>query len=94
MAFLESHARAIEKPYSIHGRFGQIPTCAHPDELIGSTRVPGHLRTMYLLDLPPEMNDPYWDERAFSCLRSSRTRRALFADRFNLSNVQHTEKRG
>ena len=51
-------------------------------------------RIMYLLDLPPEMNDPYWDEREFSNLRSSGTRRALFADRFNLSNVQHKQKRG
>ena len=35
-------------------------------------------RIMNLLDLPPEMDDPYWDEQEFSYLRSSRTRRALF----------------
>ena len=42
-------------------------------------------RIMDLLDLPPEMDDPYWDEQEFSYLRSSRTRRQLFEDRFNLA---------
>ena len=42
-------------------------------------------RIIDLLDLPPEMDDPYWDEREFSYLRSSRTRRELFEDRFNLA---------
>lgn len=42
-------------------------------------------RIIDLLDLPPEMDDPYWDEQEFSYLRSSRTRRQLFDDRFNLA---------
>ncbi|MCY3901431.1 MAG: hypothetical protein OXF86_22860 [Caldilineaceae bacterium] len=42
-------------------------------------------RIMFLLDLPPEMDDPYWDELESSYLRSSRTRRQLFDDRFNLA---------
>ena len=42
-------------------------------------------RIIDLLDLPPEMDDPYWDEQEFSYLRSSRTRRQLFEDRFNLA---------
>lgn len=42
-------------------------------------------RIIDLLDLPPEMDDPYWDEREFSYLRSSRTRWQLFEDRFNLA---------
>ena len=40
---------------------------------------------MNLLELPPEMDDPYWDEPELSYLRSSRTRRQLFEDRFNLA---------
>ena len=51
-------------------------------------------RIMYLLNLPPKMNDPYWDEREFSNLPSSLTRRELFADPFNLANIQDTEKEG
>ncbi len=42
-------------------------------------------RIIDLLDLPPEKDDPYWDELEFSYLRSSRTRRQLFDDRFNLA---------
>ena len=42
-------------------------------------------RIIDLLDLPPELDDPYWDEREFSYLRSSRTRRELFEDRLNLA---------
>jgi len=42
-------------------------------------------RIIDLLDLPPEKYDPYWDELEFSYLRSSRTRRQLFDDRFNLA---------
>ena len=42
-------------------------------------------RIIDLLDLPPEKDDPYWDEQEFSYLRSSRTRRQLFEDRFNLA---------
>ena len=47
-----------------------------------------------LLDLPPEMDDPYWDEREFSYLRSSRTRRALFEDRFNLAMYEIRKEGG
>ncbi len=42
-------------------------------------------RIIDLLDLPPEKDDPYWDEQESSYLRSSRTRRQLFEDRFNLA---------
>ena len=42
-------------------------------------------RIIDLLDLPPEKDDPYWDEEEFSYLRSRRTRRQLFDDRFNLA---------
>ena len=42
-------------------------------------------RIMDLLDLPLEMDDPYWDAEEFSYLRSRRTRRQLFDDRFNLA---------
>jgi len=42
-------------------------------------------RIMFLLDLPPEMDDPYWDELESSYLRTRRTRRQLFDDRFNLA---------
>ena len=51
-------------------------------------------RIMNLLDLPPEMDDPYWDERESSYLRSSRTRRQLFEDRFNLAMYRIRKKRG
>ena len=51
-------------------------------------------RIMNLLDLSPEMDDPYWDEREFSYLRSSRTRRELFEDRFNLAMCEIREKEG
>ncbi len=51
------------------------------------------LRIMELLDLPSEMDDPFWDEQEFSYLRSSPTRRQLFEDRFNLAmyNVRKEE---
>ena len=42
-------------------------------------------RIIDLLDLPPEKDDPYWDGEEFSYLRSRRTRRQLFDDRFNLA---------
>jgi len=42
-------------------------------------------RIIDLLDLPPEKDDPYWDEEELSYLRSRRTRRQLFDDRFNLA---------
>ncbi len=51
----------------------------------GARRKVLKLRIMNLLDLPPEMDDPYWDEPELSYLRSSRTRRQLFEDRFNLA---------
>ena len=51
-------------------------------------------RIMNLLDLPPEMDDPYWDEQEFSYLRSSRTRRQLFEDRFNLAMYEIRKKEG
>ena len=47
-----------------------------------------------LLDLPSEMDDPYWDEQEFSYLRSSRTRRALFEDRFNLAMYEIRKEGG
>ena len=40
-------------------------------------------RMMYQLGLPPETDDPYWDECEFSNQRSNRTRRQLIEDRFN-----------
>lgn len=49
---------------------------------------------MDLLDLPPEMDDPYWDEEEFSYLRSRRTRRQLFDDRFNLAMHKIRKKEG
>ena len=49
---------------------------------------------MDLLDLPPEMDDPYWDEEEFSYLRSKRTRRQLFDDRFNLAMHKIRKKEG
>lgn len=49
-------------------------------------------RIIDLLDLPPEMDDPYWDEQEFSYLRSSRTRRQLFEDRFNLAMYRIRKK--
>ena len=51
-------------------------------------------RIMNLLDLPPEMDDPYWDEWEFFYLRSSRTRRALFEDRFNLAMYEIRKEEG
>ncbi|MCY4411168.1 MAG: hypothetical protein OXC27_11940 [Caldilineaceae bacterium] len=51
-------------------------------------------RIMDLLDLPLEMDDPYWDEQEFSYLRSSRTRRALFEDRFNLAMYEIRKEEG
>ncbi|MXX26826.1 MAG: hypothetical protein F4Z82_15435 [Caldilineaceae bacterium SB0668_bin_21] len=51
-------------------------------------------RIIYLLDLPPEKNDPYWDEQEFSYLRSSRTRRQLFDDRFNLAMYKIRKEEG
>ncbi len=51
-------------------------------------------RIMDLLDLPLELDDPYWDEQEFSYLRSSRTRRALFEDRFNLAMYEIRKEEG
>ncbi len=51
-------------------------------------------RIMNLLDLPLEMDDPYWDEPELSYLRSSRTRRQLFEDRFNLAMYRIRKKEG
>ena len=51
-------------------------------------------RTIDLLDLPPEKNDPYWDEQEFPYLRSSRTRRQLFDDRFNLAMYRIRREKG
>lgn len=51
-------------------------------------------RIINLLDLPPEMDDPYWDEEEFSYLRSSRTRRQLFDDRFNLAMYRIRKQEG
>ena len=51
-------------------------------------------RIMNLLDLPLEMDDPYWDEEEFSYLRSNRTRRQLFEDRFNLAMYRIRKKEG
>ncbi|GEM_PF-1924371 len=51
-------------------------------------------RIIDLLDLPLEMDDPYWDEQEFSYLRSSRTRRALFEDRFNLAMYEIRKEKG
>ncbi len=51
-------------------------------------------RIINLLDLPPEMDDPYWDEQEFSYLRSSRTRRQLFEDRFNLAMYRVRKEEG
>ncbi len=50
------------------------------------------LRIMDLLDLPSEMDDPFWDEQELSYLRSSRTRRARFDDRFNLTMYKVRKK--
>ena len=52
------------------------------------------LRIMDLLDLPSEMDDPFRDEQELSYLRSSRTRRALFEDRFNLAMYKERKKVG
>jgi hypothetical protein len=49
---------------------------------------------MDLLDLPLEMDDPYWDEWESSYLRTNRTRRQLFEDRFNLAMYRIRKKRG
>lgn len=51
-------------------------------------------RIIDLLNLPLEMDDPYWDEQEFSYLRSSRTRRALFEDRFNLAMYEIRKEKG
>ena len=51
-------------------------------------------RIIDLLDLPPEKDDPYWDEQEFSYLRSSRTRRQLFEDRFNLAMYRVRKEEG
>ena len=51
-------------------------------------------RIINLLDLPPEMDDPYWDEQEFSYLRASRTRRQLFEDRFNLAMYRIRKEEG
>ncbi|MXX23998.1 MAG: hypothetical protein F4Z82_00925 [Caldilineaceae bacterium SB0668_bin_21] len=51
-------------------------------------------RIIDLLDLPPEKDDPYWDEQEFSYLRSSRTRRQLFEDRFNLAMYKIRKEEG
>lgn len=71
-----------------------IPTSYHTfvrlikrlqEEDPGARRKVLKLRIMSLLDLPPEKDDPYWDEQEFSYLKSIRTRRELFEDRFNLA---------
>ena len=49
---------------------------------------------MDLLDLPSEMDDPFWDEQEFSYLRSSPTRRQLFEDRFNLAMYKVWKEEG
>ncbi|MCY4083129.1 MAG: hypothetical protein OXF54_23005 [Caldilineaceae bacterium] len=51
-------------------------------------------RVIYLLDLPPEKDDPYWDEQEFPYLRSVRTRRQLFDDRFNLAMYRIRREKG
>ena len=51
-------------------------------------------RIIDLLDLPLEMDDLYWDGQEFSYLRSSRTRRALFEDRFNLAMYEIRKEKG
>lgn len=51
-------------------------------------------RIMYQLGLPPELDDPYWDECEFSYQRSNRTRRQLFEDRFNVAMSKIRQKEG
>ena len=51
-------------------------------------------RIIDLLDLPPEKDDPYWDGEELSCLRSRRTRRQLFDDRFNLAMHRMRKEEG
>ena len=49
---------------------------------------------MDLLDLPSEMDDPFWDEQEFSYLRSSPTRLQPFEDRFNLAMYKVRKEEG
>ena len=51
-------------------------------------------RIICLLDLPPEKDDPYWDEQEFPYTRSIRTRRQLFDDRFNLAMYRIRREEG
>ena len=52
------------------------------------------LRIMDLLDLPSEMDDPFWHEQEFSYLRSSPTRLQPFEDRFNLAMYKVRKEEG
>ncbi|MXY93995.1 MAG: hypothetical protein F4047_14595 [Caldilineaceae bacterium SB0670_bin_27] len=51
-------------------------------------------RIIRLLDLPPQKDDPYWDGQQFPYLRSIRTRRQLFDDRFNLAMYRIRSEKG
>ena len=51
-------------------------------------------RIMDLLDLPSQTDDPFWDEQELSYLRSSRSRRQLFEDRFNLAMYKVRKEEG
>lgn len=51
-------------------------------------------RIICLLDQPPEKDDPYWDGQEFPYLRSIRTRRQLFDDRFNLAMYRIRSEKG
>ena len=42
-------------------------------------------RIKNMTGLPPEHDDPFWDEPETSYLGASRTRRQLFDDRFNVA---------
>ena len=64
------------------------------EEGAGAPRKVLKRRIMDLLDLPLEMDDPYWDGRKFSHRRSSRTRRQLFEDRFNLAMYKTRKEEG
>ncbi len=64
------------------------------EEAPGAHRKVLKRRIMNLLELPPEMDDPYWDEQEFSYLGLSRTRRELFEDRFNLAMYKIRKEEG
>ena len=79
-------------PRSYHSFMSLIRRLQEEDP--GARRKVLKRRIMALLDLPLEMDDPYWDEPELSYLRSSRTRRQLFEDRFNLAMHKIRQKEG